>query len=585
MQQVFDLIQYDQTLAKVLGTWGLGLVLLSIFSIALARHKWVRLVRTGGIVLAILATAILWNQTMQAANSWKFMPPIFWNLRTMNVLAIIALGCVVPLGAIGLTWGATTENNLRTIKRLFKSGSLIAPEKEVIAGPEFEDQTGRKLAKHWLHPTNAPRPVSLGLVPFPSEDAETRHVLIEGSTGGGKSQAIKTLMATALERGDSVFVIDENCDMYNAFKDRAGTATRFDLLNGHDLGWWPVNEIERETDWELLAQSIYGDGHGSGEEWTIMAKSLFSAIMAGYQKACVEEDRPFSMKEAFMLLTAAPPEEIAPFIEGTTAATLGDDEKGLRNIRLSNLKALKFMQYLPEERGAFSIRQWMRDAMSSPDQVGLFVTYSEAEIETLKTKLSATVELAVKTAISVGENGKRVWLIIDELSGLGEIASLPNATAKLRKSGVRVVVGLQGYSQIEALYGRERAKSIVNNLSNKMYFATEEPDTAERQSRTLGEQTVLVRTENEGRSTKGNGWETKGKSRNWNMDEKQQPVVRASAFMSLPPLQAFVKMQGTSKVIKTKVAVYGGRPEEFKDKTRDLIEKGEPVFVAQARSE
>lgn len=564
------------------------LFLLLCAIIVLAKSKgWIALaVRLCGVGLAVGIAVYFSGQIFQAYNSLsRFgLNEVFRSYFPWDYVSEVGKvwGIVNGVGFVSI-WGTyfISGGSFGEARNAFAWGGNRKPRKETTEGMQLEDLTKTKVAKHWAKPGKNPRPVSLGLVSFPSVKTETLHTVIEGATGSGKTQALKTLVATALERGDSVIAIDGGADLYKTFKDQVNDVSRFDLMDGHDLGWWPLNEIERRADWKQLAQGFLGEGKGDSAEWIGMAKTLFADTMAGYSEACIEEDVTFSMENAFDLLTIAPPEALEPYVEGTAAAAIVGNSKGTGAIRMSFLNSLAFFQYLPKNRGTFSVRDWTRSAMETNQQKALFVTYRERDLATAKNLLSFVAEMVISTAIDQGESDKKIWLIVDELAGLGEIPSLLNGAAKLRKTGMRLTVGIQDYDQIEDLYGRSRAASITNNLSNKMVLRSTSPQSAERLAKTLGDHKITMLTESKGTSSRA--LELASHNRTTNMSEKIENVVMPATIQGLPDLRAYVKMAGESKITKTKVPVYGGTPQEMSDDAKQLIKKGEPVFVARHR--
>ena len=145
--------------------------------------------------------------------------------------------------------------------------------------------------------------------------------------------------------------------------------------------------------------------------------------------------------------------------------------------------------------------------------------------------------------------------MIDELAGLGEIPALLMGAAELRKTGVRLVVGMQDYDQIEHIYGRARASSITNNLSNKLVLGTNDPNASERLSKMLGEQKVLVHGRSENQSK---GFFTGPGTEGTSQTERDERLVMASEIQGLPRLVGFCKMAGSDTVYKTPVPVFGG---------------------------
>lgn len=249
-------------------------LLLACAIVSLIRSKgWLSLAtRVIGLAIAIGTAAYYADDAMwfyerlsvySFGDLFKSYFPHETALEALKLWGLInGVGLVAVLVSYFASGGSITE-----VRSTFAWGGNRKPRKQTTEGMQLENWTSRKVAKHWAKPGTKPRPVSLGLVPFPSVKTETLHTVVEGATGSGKTQALKTLVAAALERGDSVIAIDGGADLYNAFKDQADNVSRFDLMDGYDLGWWPSNEIERKADWKQVAQGFFGDGKGDSAEW------------------------------------------------------------------------------------------------------------------------------------------------------------------------------------------------------------------------------------------------------------------------------------------------------------------------------
>lgn len=435
--------------------------------------------------------------------------------------------------------------------------------KDYLRGMVLTDLTIEK-PPIWASDSTIDMPVSLGWVPYPSLAAETQHTQIEGATGTGKSQAIKCLLQAALERGDAVIAVDGEHDLFGTFGgDVEGTATgpvtRFDIMDlDAQTHWSPLHEIERPADWDQLAQGLIGNGTGDAAEWRSMAKALFAAVGAGYARSCAEEGRAFSNREFFDLLISAPDDALIPFVSGSPAAALIGNGKGLSSVRMSLLDPLRFFQYLPEYAASetgISLRKWMAEVMATDKQQRMFITFKKRDLPTVRNLVAGAIDLIISTAVDEGKSQRPIWLVIDELAGLGEIPALLMGAAELRKTGVRLVVGLQDYDQVEEIYGRHRAASITNNLSNKLILRATSGAAAERLSHSLGEHKVVVHGESSSKSKKFMGDTTKTES--ISLSERDERIVMASEILSLPDLTGFVRMTGESTVYKTPIPVHG----------------------------
>ncbi|WP_405402754.1 type IV secretion system DNA-binding domain-containing protein [Paracoccus sp. Ld10] len=374
--------------------------------------------------------------------------------------------------------------------------------------------------------------------------AEPVHTLIEGATGMGKTQVLKGMMEFIRARGDTVVVVDDNYDLHKAFgKSGDIVLSAFDEASP---GWLPQNEVKAPADWSALAQSFIGDGHGEAAQWHQMAKALFAAVGRGYARITDEAGEPFDHTEFFHLLTQASAEDLAPFVKGTAAASLGVNDKALNNVRMTFFSTLKFWEYL--RPGDFSLRDWVEQGGDRPS---IFIPYTRRSLEESKNLISCWLDQIITTAVDLGENREnRVWVIIDELSGLGEISGLQTAVTLLRKTGFRVVCGIQNYEQIEKFYTSAGAKTITNNMVNKVILRATDPTTADRQSKLIGDARFRIFKASESASAGGKGVSL-------SMEEKVERLVLPSELSNLAPLNAFVIFSGDETTYRTPIPVYG----------------------------
>lgn len=551
---------------------GLGFAFVAALNIGADASGRVMLLRLLGVV-AIAAEA--WNVGFGAEGTHRvagLLKPLFGAHALLMVGPALVLAVLVAGIALFALTGGTWADFGTWAANIRRRGSL---RKDHLTGMQLVDRT--RPAKGKVSDPVPPQ-VSLGRVPYPSPETEKLHTVIEGATGSGKTQAIKTLIDGVLARGDNLIVIDGGSDLFKTFGPVAGEVRRFDLLDPETgFTWSPQGEVERPTDWDMMAQGLIGDGEGDSAEWRSMAKAFFASVCRGYDAACTKAGRRFSDRDLFELLMSASDEAVAPFIAGSPAAALIGNGKGLSNIRMSLLKPLAFWEHLPDPAkttaAPFSARAWLRETMGAEGgSRALFYTFRKRDLPTVKNLLSAQIEMLIATAIdAAGEQGpskRPIWLVIDELAGLGEVPALLTAAAELRKTGLRLLVGCQDYDQIEALYGRFRAASVMNNLSNKLFLRTNSGTSAERQSRTLGERTVLVHRTSHGPDDTS----VFGPKLSVSHDERQERAVTPADILGLPDLTGYARFAGENVVSKTIVPVLLP-PEEHSERESTWTEQ------------
>ncbi|EIM31118.1 type IV secretory pathway, VirD4 component [Microvirga lotononidis] len=80
-----------------------------------------------------------------------------------------------------------------------------------------------------------------------------------------------------------------------------------------------------------------------------------------------------------------------------------------------------------------------------------------------------------------------VWIVIDEMDSLGALGRFRDAVSRLRKKGVRILVGVQSRTQLVELYGEAGADTVLASLSNRVIMRASDHRLAEWSSKTLGD--------------------------------------------------------------------------------------------------
>ncbi|HQR54246.1 MAG TPA: type IV secretion system DNA-binding domain-containing protein [Burkholderiales bacterium] len=316
---------------------------------------------------------------------------------------------------------------------------------------------------------------------------ETKHFKMLGTTGTGKSTAIRELLGGALARGDRAVIADPDGGYLARFHD----ATRGDvILNPFDPRahtWDLYGEITHAHDVEQLARSLIPDHEGSDRSWRGYARNFFTAVTRQTNDAGVR-----SLPELYRLLSAADSDELRILVAGTPAQPFleGGNERMFGSIRSVTGAALTALDYLATQRGPpLAVRNWVRRGRGV-----LFLPYQANEIAALRSVISAWMRLAIFECMTLGEGDARLWFVVDELDALGVIDGLKDALARLRKFGGRCVLGFQSIAQVSSTYGHGEAQTIVENCGNSLILrcsASENGGTARFASKLIGEREVI----------------------------------------------------------------------------------------------
>ena len=110
---------------------------------------------------------------------------------------------------------------------------------------------------------------------------------------------------------------------------------------------------------------------------------------------------------------------------------------------------------------SFSIRRAVREKKGR----AVFIEYDISRGESLTPIYRVLIDLALKEALSRDASG-RSYFFLDELKLLPKVGHLEDALNYGRSKGVCMFAGLQNVSQIYAIYGKDRALSILGGFAS-----------------------------------------------------------------------------------------------------------------------
>jgi type IV secretory pathway TraG/TraD family ATPase VirD4 len=331
-----------------------------------------------------------------------------------------------------------------------------------------------------------PNTLSLAGIPVPPLD-ETKHFKLIGTTGTGKSTAIRELLSGALRRGDRAVIADPDGGYLARFHDPKRGDVILNPFDSRSVKWDLFGEIKNPYDFEQLARSLIPEGGSADPVWQRYAQTFLSAVMREVHGTGVRD-----VAELYRLLTSASLDELRVMLGGTPAQPFlesGNERMfgSIRSVAGSAVAALDFIQ--GQQSALFSIRQWVKEGRGV-----LFLPYQADQIAALRAIISTWMRIAIFETMSSGEGDLRLWFIVDELDALGQIDGLKDALARLRKFGGRCVLGFQSIAQVSGTYGKSDAETIVENCGNTLILrcsASESGGTARFASKLIGDREII----------------------------------------------------------------------------------------------
>jgi len=327
---------------------------------------------------------------------------------------------------------------------------------------------------------------TLGDVPLPLE-AETQHILLCGSPGGGKSVCTHELLTQVRKAGPKALVYDIKGAFIPHYY-RPGKDIILNPLDERSPSWNLWQECSSLTDYDAIAAAIVPDSSIGDTFWLKAARTLLS-ISASQFKNKIDP----RMKDLIHHLFCSDLKEVESLLEGTLGhAMVGKDlEKGTRSVILTLVTYCKSLLYLRDEQSipGFCIRDWVKN---EADDAWLFISSNQRMADALKPIISLWLELAVNSLLSLEEDrNRRLWFFFDELASLQRLPSLEPILSRGRGYGACFVGAIQDIHQLKDLYGDKAAEVLVSLFGTSLFFSTNNNHSAKWAAEQLGRSEFL----------------------------------------------------------------------------------------------
>ena len=414
---------------------------------------------------------------------------------------------------------------------------------------------------------------------LPDETA-TKHLVVSGGTGAGKTQAIHRVLDRVLwgaANGEKAIVTDSGGQFWESRSGKADLV--LNPFDGRSVLWNPFAEIEDTWDFDSLSEALVPDrktqGGSSEEEWRRYARGMISSIMKALHSAGTPDPRKVAD-----ILKNPDPEALRPYLSGTAEEALlapGLDRFLGSVVTVASL-AIKPWSVL-DSSGDFSIRKWVRSGTGT-----LFITYKDSQRALLKDLIAAWLGIAIREVLDLPPDfTRKVWLVCDELDSLGTVAGIADANTRGRKYDLCSVGAIQSKAQLDATYGPLGAQTLLSTFSSKITFRQGSWSDAEYWSNEFGQREITEQSISKA-STSGNGGtetETIAQAR------KIVQTILPSQLAELADRLAYCRFPGIAGIhqIEFEIRKYKpirpaflppGEPEpEFEDPKVEVVKKPE----------
>jgi hypothetical protein len=391
------------------------------------------------------------------------------------------LGCAGSLSGLLLVRGAMARRRERLLRDRVIAGTRVTTE--------------RQLSKLMRAECNS-RALTIGTVAIPGR-LETRHLAMIGTTGSGKTTALRQLLDGIEGRGEAALVYDTSGEFIaHYYQPERGDI----ILNPFDARcafWSPFAEIAHPADADRIAnQLITETGQHDRDVWLETSRILVANMI----RALWREGNG-TLVDLLNALQVRTKDELKEWLgDSSSARTFAEDaDRATGSVLFMLAKAANLIQFLRAEVGPdapFAFRDFIHglDAHRGP-KPWIFVPRKEDYFEASKPLLACWLECAASAVLGLSPSAnRRVWFVLDELADLPRVDNLARLLPEGRKFGAAVVLTFQALGQMRHRYGPELAGSMLGCCNTKLFLQTIDSETRQWASQTIGESEVEIPT-------------------------------------------------------------------------------------------
>lgn len=439
-------------------------------------------------------------------------------LRNSGVLAVL-----VTLGTfffIGLYWlqygrGKMTDQKLR-------GASLVSAE----------------ALRRLILDRKESSPYTIAGVPM-RKNSENLHTLVGGAQGVGKSQLFIARMKEIRARGIRAIVYDPSGEFTEAFY-RPGKDILMNPLDARSPNWNVWNEIERDFHFDNMANGLIPDPAEADPFWAKAGRMVLKDVYKVLGRSGRRTNR--DLYNTFAKSNLA---EMYALLQGEAGQTFVDPvtERTGMSLKMTVQNQLEAFRFLHDQGEPFSIRKWVQNEDSDS---WMFITCNEEMRQALVPVLSLWIDTAMKAVLSLKPiHRERLWFMLDELPTLQKLDILKLALTNTRKYGLCCMLGVQDFSQLYEIYGRDLAKTIISGCQTKVLLRVTDGEAAKLMADAMGEAEVDEKEEtlSYGLAANRDGVSVFSK-------RNLRDIVLSSEILTLPDMTGYLVIPGDYPVGK-----------------------------------
>lgn len=340
-----------------------------------------------------------------------------------------------------------------------------------------------------------PRSLAIGPVPIP-RGIETRHFAFLGTTGSGKTTALRQMLDRIEARGEPALVYDTSGEFIAHYYDPARGDVILNPFDARCAFWSPFDEIAHPADADRIARQLVSEtGSQDDDVWLETSRILVANMLRS-----LWTEGNCNLEALLEALQVKSKEQLKHWLGHTSSArTFADDaDRATGSVLFMLAKAANLIQFLRvEDEGAtrFAFREFIVGLDAVPGaKPWIFVPRKEDYFEAAKPLMACWLECAASAVLGLSPSPeRRIWFVLDELADLPRVENLARLLPEGRKFGAAIVLTFQALGQMRHRYGANVAEAMLACCNTKLFLQTVDRETRQWASQTIGDCEIEIR--------------------------------------------------------------------------------------------
>jgi len=294
-------------------------------------------------------------------------------------------------------------------------------------------------------------------------DRETKHILILGGVGAGKTQILWPIVHQIRKNQDKAIIHDVKGDFSSSFDD--DDFLRFAPWDDRGVYWDISADIQTKNDCREVAACFVKEGQGN-PMWHQAARMVFVTFL---EKLRLTRPGAWGWEDLRNVMTCDIKQlqkDIKAYNEEASRLVKDGDSKTTDSIMITVDAFMSTIHDLAEIWGngqgmrKLSIKQFLHDDYTGTKT--LILQNNQAYANVLQCIYPAMLRLMagyMNGPFFADSKTRKIWFILDEFPQLGKLENFGPILETGRSKGLRGIIGCQDTKQLERLYSREEMES------------------------------------------------------------------------------------------------------------------------------